>query len=247
MNTKAAVKKVGDYWDMRGKTYSKSWTSVAKKRLSEMETGIVKNILEELAKKRKTVKVLDIGIAIGRICEEILKFNVELYGTDISSEMVKICKARFRKNKNAKDFLVHDIHQPIPKNLGKFDLITAFRVISYSREWKKEIRNVYEVLKPGGIFIFTFPNIYSTHTISTKLIRRQLDGCSVSSKELEKGIKKAGFSSIKIIGFSRLFDVFYDWADSKEKSDFIFSVESILEKFLGKKLFARIFYAICTK
>lgn len=245
---KTNTRQVATYWNKRGKTYSRSWTSLAKRRLSTMETDLVANTLKNLQEINKApIKALDIGIAIGRICEQILKYDVELYGTDISQTMVDICKDKFSKNRKAKRFSIHDIHDPIPLSWGKFDLVTAFRVLAYSPHWKKEFNNIYNAMKPGGILIFTFPNRYSTHMISTKMIRRPLDGSSISLDELKNLVKDTGFSNVKIFGYNRLLDSFYDWADDEVSSNVIFAIENILTKILGPTLFVRLFYVICRK
>ncbi len=245
---KTSTKKIADYWNMRGETYSRSWQSLAKKRLSLMETDLVTNVIKNLsAGKKRPIRVLDIGIAIGRISEQILKCNVELYGTDISETMIKICQEKFRGNKEVKKFALHDVHNPIPSGWGTFDVVTAFRVIAYSPQWKKELRNIFDAMRPNGTFIFTFPNRYSSHWLSTHIIRRKLDGVTASLNELKKALYEAGFSHIQITGYSRLLDSFYDWADTKISSDMLFSFERLLEKLLGPTLFVRLFYIICQK
>ena len=84
---------VTDYWNKRGETYSRSWQSVAKKRLSSLETGLFKNAYKSIitTSNKNPVKVLDIGIAIGRISDVILKYDVSLYCTDISETMIRLC------------------------------------------------------------------------------------------------------------------------------------------------------------
>lgn len=243
-----STKQVAVYWNMRGETYSRSWSSVAKKRLNSMELKLITNLVKSQIKaKSKPIKVLDIGIAIGRISNELLKYKVELYGTDISKRMVDICKKRFNKNRKVKKLTIHDIHHKLPEDWGKFDLVTGIRVISYSPQWKKELKNIYTAMKPGGFLIFSFPNRYSTHMVSTKLRKVKLDGCETTLEELNKVTRSIGFSNTRITGFSRLLDSFYDWADTNFLSNCLFFVEKILERILGKTLFVRLFYVVCQK
>ena len=109
---------VTTYWNNRGETYSKSWQSVAKKRFSQMETGLVKNVLSSLSRKfkKKPIKTLDIGIAIGRITDEIIDYNVIHYATDISQTMIQFSEEKYKANKKVKQLKIHDIHNPLPKD-----------------------------------------------------------------------------------------------------------------------------------
>ena len=244
-------KKVANYWNERGESYSKSWRSLAKKRLSKLETDLVEKVIcskEEGVKthRKNKLKTLDIGIGTGRITEAILKHQVIHYATDISKTMVEYCREKFKNNPKIREIIVHDVLTPLPRKWGKFDAITAFRVLSYSPKWQEELINLYRVLKPGGSLIFTFPNKYSSTMIS-KLKRRSIEGCEVSVRELEITLKKIGFSEWNIIGFSRLLDSFYDLCDSEISACILFTIERILSFVFGKTLFVRLFYVTCKK
>lgn len=248
MSTYTDTAKVARYWNMRGATYSRSWRSYAKQRLNEIELQIITDALRKTLKnKRKKIKVLDIGVAIGRISAAILKYDVELYGIDISKEMINICKDRFAGNNKVKKFTIHDIHKSTPKSWGKFDFVTGIRVISYSKEWKKQLQIIFESLNTDGVLVFTFPNRISTHIISTRLRNVKLQGVDTTYTELIKTLQNLGYTRIKIYGLTRLLDSMYDFADNKMFSNCIYFVEKVLEKILGKILFARLFYVVCQK
>jgi len=243
--------KTANYWNKRGKTYSRSWQSLAKKKLSKMETDLVEEVvqLRQEKTKRNKLKTLDIGIGTGRITQEIIKYKVEHYGTDVSETMIEYCKEKFRENSKIKELIVHDILTPLPSRWKKFDVITAIRVLSYSSKWPEVVCNLYKSMKPGGFLIFTFPNKYSSMFISKTILwrKKQTPYCDVSKKELEKVIKKIGFSEYKITGFFRLLDIFYDWSDSKNSTRVLFSIENMLDLLLGKTFLTRLFYIICKK
>lgn len=243
-------KKVANYWNKRGETYSKSWHSLAKKRLSNLETDLIEKVIrlreDDNRNKKDKLKTLDIGIGTGRITEVILKHNTVHYATDISKTMVKYCREKFKNNSKIREIIVHDVLTPLPRKWGKFDVITAIRVLSYSSKWQEELNNLYQVLKPGGFLIFTFPNKYSSVFIS-HLKRRSIDGCEISIRELRNALRKIGFSSWNIVGFNRLFDSFYDLCDSKTSADILFMIEKMLSFIFGKTLFVRLFYVTCKK
>jgi len=249
MKDKIINKRVEAFWNMRGATYSKSWQSVAKKKLSNMETDFVEKAIKDKlnTSKKRMIKTLDIGIGIGRISTKILKYNVSHYGIDISKTMVKYCKDRFSKNKKVKKFQVHDILNPLPKDLGTFDVVSAIRVLSFSPKWERQLRHIYAALNKNGVLVFTFPNRYSTTFLAHLVHGNHLGAYEGSYEELKNGLEKIGFKDIKITGFSRLLDTIYDMCNSEFSTRMIFSTEKLLEMVFGKTLFARLFYITCRK
>lgn len=100
-------------------------------------------------------KILEAGVGTGRFFIEALKQNADIYGFDLSESMLGILKNKLDPEyqgrislQNIVDFQ-YDFH---------FDLIIApFRVIMHLNEKEvqlKALNNVYNHLKPGGIFIF---------------------------------------------------------------------------------------------
>jgi len=242
-------KKTADYWNRRGETYETSWASVAKKQLSALERHFISNAIKLIKKKNTTVKSLDIGIGTGRISKVVLRHNFKHYGIDISKTMVDYSRGKFKNNTKIKQIAVHDILNPLPEKWGKFDFVSAIRVLSYTLLWQKELRNIYNSMTPGGIFIFTFPNKYSSMSFSRLIHHRNMKTtyCDISKRTLEKAIRKVGFSEYNISGFSKLLDIFYDWSDSKASARILFSVEKILNLLLGKIFLTRLFYVVCRK
>lgn len=243
-----SVRKVATYWNRRGETYDRSWQSIAKKRLSEMETALVRKAIMSVSNngKKRSVKVLDIGVAIGRICDEIIKHDVSLYGTDVSKTMIEYCQKKYKNNKKVKELKIHDIHNQLPKNWGTFDVVSAFRVLTYTRQLPKELFNIYRSMNAGGILIFTCPNKYSS-VIFPKMLHKHRLGYDLGYRELKKIVEDAGFSKYHIGGFSRLLDTFYDRCNTEFSTTILFAIEKFLSLLLGQKLFVRLFYVTCKK
>lgn len=246
---KIVDKKIARYWDGRGVTYSKSWQSIAKKRLSDLEVKLVKNTVESTLKNEnyKKLRTLDIGVGIGRISQEILKYNVEHYATDVSKTMIDYSRNKFSGRKKVKRIVIHDILNPLPNSWGKFNVITAIRVLSYTKHWKRGLENIYNSLHSGGYLVFTFPNKNSSVLLTKLLVGKKYHGVELNYKQLKSSLEKVGFSEIKIIGFSRLFDTLYDKANTKKSSNRLYTTEKILRLFFGAKLFVRLFYITCKK
>lgn len=249
MVAKIVNQKVAAYFDKRGESYDISWQSVAKKRLSKFETGLVRRAIESALKNSGggRIKTLDIGVGTGRIAEAILDYNVEHYGIDVSRVMVDYCREKFKGNEKVKQLEVHDIVNPLPEGWGKFDAVSAIRVLSYTPSWQKEIRNIYEAMNPGGVFVFTFPNKYSSAFLPKLLLKKEVKGYETTRGELKKAVENIGFPECQIGGFARLLDTFYDWCDSGVSASVLFAIEKILGRILGPTLFVRLFYVTCKK
>lgn len=251
MSGNAINQKIAIHFNQRGENYSNAWMPIAKQHLSSLEIDFIHEVImrkiEEL--NGKTIRTLDIGIGTGRISEAILKNNVEHYGTDISETMVNYCKSKFKSSKKVKQFMVHDIADPIPESWGKFDIVTAIRVLSYTPLWRKMLINIYKTMNQGGIFIFTFPNKHSSMLLSSLLWKRRhsIGSEMVSEKELIMAIKESGFSKYQISGLNKLLDTVYDLCNDKISANILFKTEIILKKLFGQKFLTREFYVKCKK
>ena len=161
--------------------------------------------------------------------------------------MIDYCKERYANNKKAKQFKLHDIHTPLPRDWGKFDVISAFRVLAYTPNVQEELANIYNNMNTGGVLVFTYPNKYSSAMLPKLIYRKTLGGYEKGQYELENIIKTAGFSHYQIIGHSRLLDTFYDRSNSALSSSILFGIEKFLSVILGPTLFVRLFYITCKK
>ncbi|MCL5406886.1 MAG: class I SAM-dependent methyltransferase [Patescibacteria group bacterium] len=103
----------------------------------------------------KKVKVLDIGSGSGFYIKGWQNLGVKnITASDFSPNALKQIKKTFR---NAKT-LELDITTPLPNNLGKFDIISAFDILYHivdDKKYNQAIKNIRKLLKPNGIFIFS--------------------------------------------------------------------------------------------
>ena len=216
-----------------------------------MKTGLFKNAYKSIitTSNKNPVKVLDIGIAIGRISDVILKYDVSLYCTDISETMIRLCENKYKGNSKVKKFKIHDVRTPLPNTWGKFDIVTAYRVLSYNpvSQLHNQLININKSMNKGGLLIFTFSNKYSSTLLPKIIYRKYRLGYDTSYNEIKKIVKNAGFSECYITGFSRLIDTLYDRCNDKRSADILFGIEKLLGAILGPTLFARLFYITCKK
>lgn len=83
-----------------------------------------------------------------------------------------------------------DLHQPLPYQEGQFDLVLMTEVLEHLRHHETIVAEVGRILRPGGIFLLTTPNIQRLHsrwqfllTGTHKLIRRRV-GWDLKSEDL---------------------------------------------------------------
>jgi SAM-dependent methyltransferase len=100
-------------------------------------------------------KVLEIGVGTGRFFIDALSKGADIYGIDISKNMINVLKKKLAPENHHRVITGDATHM----NLDfKFNLIVApFRVFAHVLEIKNQIlflNNVYEHLSDKGIFIF---------------------------------------------------------------------------------------------
>lgn len=224
------------YWEKIGDSYNSVWKGDAREMMSKKEMGFITKYLNKIKPK----KVLDIGFGTGRILEthcQSLQKGAEIYGVDISPKMVELCRRRFKNEKRIKLLKAGNIDLVLNGFSGKFDFITAIRVIKYNRNWREILNDLYKKLAPGGILIFTMPNRFSINrwAKTTFPIERSTEG------ELSKLLNKIGFEILEITGFSRLPDIFYDLRlkNNMYYVSLLDKVEKILGLIFGMTLFNR--------
>lgn len=131
--------------------------------------------------------ILEFGCAYGSASQVLKEYGLKVTATDIS----EIAVERARKIHKGIEFDVHDM-QKLYKTKRKFDYAIANDVIEHLEKPEQGIKNVYKILKPGGVAILSTQNDYDykiqdpTH-ISVK-----------NWKEWKRICYEAGFSDIKI-------------------------------------------------
>ncbi len=111
--------------------------------------------------KPESLRILDLACGTGRHCFELEKLGYRVEGSDASPEMVRLAREAAAATGSSAlfhSFSFQDIHR-----IGKqFDLvISMFSAIDYlttHREIMVGLRNVHDLLPPGGLFIFDYWN-----------------------------------------------------------------------------------------
>jgi tRNA (cmo5U34)-methyltransferase len=101
-------------------------------------------------------RVLDLGTGDGYTLDLVRRARpaVEGVGVDFSAEMLERARARFAEDPRVR-VVDHDLDEPLPSSLGRFDLVvSSFAIHHCVHERKRALYGeVFERLEPGGMFI----------------------------------------------------------------------------------------------
>jgi SAM-dependent methyltransferase len=155
----------------------------------------------------------------------------------MSPAMLSICRKKFKGVK----FVRHDISKHFPFPDGHFNVVYGLRTVKYSPNYPRTLKEVHRILKPGGIFIFDMPNLWSL----TGIPRYSFHMSRVSESGLKSQLSRSGFVDVDIEYGPKLPDSFYS-------AEFVHPGmlrlgERALNAIFSKAKFGRTFYVCARK
>lgn len=139
-----------------------------------------KKFLLGLLEKNEDAKVLDIGCGGGDFSKQVAdKLQTDkVFGIDIKKESV--VKAHQKNNINS---VVADCEKSLPFRDRSFDIVISNQLIEHLGDTDNFIKEVYRILRRGGLCILSTPNLSSLHSIISLMLGYQ-PTCSGVSDEL---------------------------------------------------------------
>ena len=110
------------------------------------------NLLKNKLEPFKNKKILEIGCGIGRITEFLADNFAEVFGIDISEEMIESGKKRLANKNNVRLAATDGLTFPFPDSI--FDLVFSFIVFQHMPDIatiRKNVEEIARVLKSGGL------------------------------------------------------------------------------------------------
>jgi tRNA (cmo5U34)-methyltransferase len=105
---------------------------------------------------RRARRVLDLGTGDGHTLGLLLSAipSAEGVGVDFSAEMLGRARERFADDPAVR-IVEHDLDNPLPETLGRFDLVvSSFAIHHCVHDRKRSLYGeVFELLEPGGMFV----------------------------------------------------------------------------------------------
>lgn len=125
--------------------------------------GLIKRmeITLKLIKPSVGKRILDVGCGSGKLAVECAKRGAEVYGVDISKNMIEIAKNHCIRENVKVEFIVGDALKGLPQN---FDFSVALGVLEYLEHPQILLENMLASVKSGGKVIFSVPSLYAFQT-----------------------------------------------------------------------------------
>jgi ubiquinone/menaquinone biosynthesis C-methylase UbiE len=118
----------------------------------------IKQILNHLGEREIERESLDIGSGSGDLVKLLKeKINIKSACCDYTDKLMQLSG----QNVEIVD-LNTDKHLPYQDN--RFDIVTATEVIEHLEDFRAILREIYRVLKPGGVCVLSTPNILNLNS-----------------------------------------------------------------------------------
>lgn len=114
-------------------------------------------------------RVLDLGVGPGWTSYMLARSGYVVVGLDIAADMIAIGQAALPPLPNL-ELREFDYEQPLP--FGEFDAALIYDALHHAERERAVIENVYQVLRPGGVFVTAEPGAgHSTTEDSQRMMR----------------------------------------------------------------------------
>ncbi len=153
----------------------------------------------------KESKILEIGCAVGNLCNELSKMNfTDITGIDISD-------AAINYGKNKYPHLNISSYEGINLNFSDetFDILLSFDVVEHITDIDSHFQEAVKILRPSGRYIFQTPNILSNSVFETirckgKMTWKRYHPSLQFSFSLKKKLMQSGFKRVEFVKISPL-------------------------------------------
>lgn len=173
----------------------------------------------------KEKDVLEIGCGGGHNATVLAKWGAKSVGLDISEEQIKHARRLAREEKVKVPFHLGSMENMDMFPNGIFDIVLSSCAIGYSENHGQTFREVFRVLKRGGVFVFCVVHPIRNRGRAIRYGKRKLWGLgNYFDRRRRTWTWKFGRISAKFYGYHRTFQ---DYFNSIVSAGFI--VKKILE------------------
>jgi len=229
MNPMEKVSKTNEYYYKAKNTHAPT--------IRECYLRTAKSQVRLIQKYASGTNLLDIGCAQGFFLFSASKAGYTTRGIEISQDAAAYAIKEFGLDVEAKPF--EELRFPE----SSFDVVTLWQVLEHVPYPLTVLKEVYRILKPGGLVVASTPNIES---IPAKILRKKwwdikrLHINQFTIKTLADILHNAGFkkmSSVSYRGFvslSILLTMMLKYVNVYERLNVLFNPDSILGKMLNR-------------
>lgn len=115
--------------------------------------------IDKILKKHRVKSVLDLTCGTGSQVFWLHHRGYQVFGSDISANMLKVARSKAKKAKLAIPFHKGDMRT---SKFGKFDaVLSIFNAVGHltKSDFEKAMRNIHANLNQGGLYIFDINNL----------------------------------------------------------------------------------------
>jgi len=152
--------------------------------MESVDYDIFIDIVKEHISKDKSI--LDAGCGTGNVSIPLALDGYNVTGIDISADMLTICKHKEQLNNVNFPIFENNLEEEIGIEL--FDSCISFLDVINYVDYKKAFKNIYNVLKKGGIFIFDVNDFDYQESMKGYVEEDSYDLFSYTWKILDNGI-----------------------------------------------------------
>jgi len=104
-------------------------------------------------------RYLDVGSAYGGFLIGFMELGLDVIGIELSENLVHLSRANFKDYGREDSTIKGDIlDENLLSQLGKFDVITCIDMIEHVSDVPRAMKNMVQLLNPGGILVLQMPN-----------------------------------------------------------------------------------------
>lgn len=134
--------------------YQDSVSDYVEKHLGEYKTKVFNEILDHMDPFRSNfTELLDVGSGIGYFLYLVSKRGYKTTGLELSPVMID-----YAKEKYGIKLLSVDLRDKILLKSNSFDIVTSLDVFEHLLDPADVLKEIYRVLKPGGLIVLRYPN-----------------------------------------------------------------------------------------
>lgn len=126
-------------------------------RMNPTRMRYVISTLQDKFKTLKNINILDVGCGGGLVSEPLAHAGAKVTGIDGAAELIRIAAQHAKKQDLSIDYR-HCLTSDLIKENKQFDAVLALEVIEHVSDTDSFVAEIAQLLKPGGIAIFSTLN-----------------------------------------------------------------------------------------
>lgn len=212
------LNKVENLYDTLAKEYAETFSGEHEKKPKDQE--ILKRFSQEIGEKRP---VWDFGCGPGQTTKYLKNHGIEISGLDLSGKILEQARTihpeiHFRKG---------NILELEFENNSIAGAVAFYAIVHFTEEQVRiACREVFRVLQPGGIFLFTYHIGEETIHVEEFLGKKaDIDFMFFSTDFIYSCLKESGFEKIEIIEREP-----YPGVEYESRRAYVFVIKPVMRK-----------------